>query len=376
MINAENIGNRIRFLRKQKGLSQEELAEELGMYQADVSNLERAANGSGISDLYKLDMIADYFGISLIDLIKSDNDDVPAPISENHTNNIEIDWGQCYVDEVRYYYDSTNEYPVEASEIKLTSSDGTIVFFSFSEYNYKPCIYKSPKSSFNMIISSHGLQRFKNKLQLYCIVKGDDYVDVYSRIAPEYLKICRCLIYVAKEEKRIVDGFINKATGRKLDEIDCPKPGCEPEKLFDIDFSNLAIVYKSRLMVETALKHPSVFDDIDSLTIKQEKVLLEKLKDACESETAYKVWKKDLIDEKIRMVTEKQHIVVCKYMFFGMGQYEEIMPDTEVDSFKMFIDANGSAVLLSIRDATRPEIRAYVSLHIADELLGIKSPLP
>lgn len=69
MINADNIGKRIRVLRKQRGVSQERMAEDLGMYQADISNLERAIGGSGISDLFKLDMIADYFGISLAELL-------------------------------------------------------------------------------------------------------------------------------------------------------------------------------------------------------------------------------------------------------------------------------------------------------------------
>ena len=65
MIITEDIGNRIRELRKQRKLSQEKLAEDLGLYQADVSNLERARGGSGVADLFRLDAIADYFGVSL-----------------------------------------------------------------------------------------------------------------------------------------------------------------------------------------------------------------------------------------------------------------------------------------------------------------------
>lgn len=50
-------------------VSQEKMAEDLDMYQADISNLERAKDGSGIYDLKKLEMIADYFGISLESLL-------------------------------------------------------------------------------------------------------------------------------------------------------------------------------------------------------------------------------------------------------------------------------------------------------------------
>ena len=50
------------------------MAENLGMYQADISNLERAIGESGITDLFKLDMIADYFGISLVELLNGSSD--------------------------------------------------------------------------------------------------------------------------------------------------------------------------------------------------------------------------------------------------------------------------------------------------------------
>ena len=124
-------------------------------------------------------------------------------------------------------------------------------------------------------------------------------------------------------------------------------------------------------MVETSLKNPHVYSDIENTT-KREKAILEKLKAACASEEAYKVWKKDLIDAKMKEVMEKQHIVVCEYMFFGIGQYKEILPEEMIPSFKCWIDGNGSAVFLGSHDASRREIRTYVSHHIADELLGIE----
>ncbi|MBR4024647.1 MAG: hypothetical protein IKI86_05145, partial [Firmicutes bacterium] len=39
------------------------------MYQADMSNMEKAKSGSGISDLYKLDAIAEYLNIPLETLL-------------------------------------------------------------------------------------------------------------------------------------------------------------------------------------------------------------------------------------------------------------------------------------------------------------------
>ena len=70
MIDYEKIGKRILEERKYlRRISQEKMAEDLGMYQADISNLEKAKNGSGITDLTKLDMIADYFDMPLETLL-------------------------------------------------------------------------------------------------------------------------------------------------------------------------------------------------------------------------------------------------------------------------------------------------------------------
>ena len=70
MIDFDQIGKRILEERKYlRRISQEKMAEDLGMYQADISNLEKAKKGSGINDLSKLDLIADYFDMPLETLL-------------------------------------------------------------------------------------------------------------------------------------------------------------------------------------------------------------------------------------------------------------------------------------------------------------------
>ena len=70
MIDFERIGRRILEERKYlRGISQEKMAEDLGLYQADISNLEKAKSGSGITDLTRLDMIAAYFDMPLETLL-------------------------------------------------------------------------------------------------------------------------------------------------------------------------------------------------------------------------------------------------------------------------------------------------------------------
>ena len=70
MVDYEKIGKRILEERKYlHRISQEKMAEDLGMYQADISNLEKAKSGSGITDLTKLERIADYFDMPLETLL-------------------------------------------------------------------------------------------------------------------------------------------------------------------------------------------------------------------------------------------------------------------------------------------------------------------
>lgn len=369
MINADNIGKRIRMLRKQKHVSQERMAEDLGMYQADISNLERAIGGSGITDLFKLDMIADYFGITLVELLNGFPESAGETASEiKESEGYELK--DYTISNVRYGW----EDDVFASEVTLTAPDKQSMIVSFSEYDESPRFYRSSISSFDKLLSDRGNPKREKELNQNCFLSGEDYIDIFSKVDPRWISICRYLIFIATEDEDTVKDLVEKTEGKTLSEIDVPIPSREPEDLFYVNYSDLSVVYRYRLMVETSLKNPQVYSDLEN-TSKREKAILEKLKAACASEEAYKVWKKDLIDAKMKEVMEKQHIIVCDYMFFGMGSYKEIIPEELLESFKCWIDENGSAVFLSSRDANRREIRTYVSHHIADELLGIDFPL-
>lgn len=61
-VEAMNIGNNISALRKKKGITQEELANELGVSAQAVSKWE---NNSSCPDVSLLTEIADYFGVSV-----------------------------------------------------------------------------------------------------------------------------------------------------------------------------------------------------------------------------------------------------------------------------------------------------------------------
>lgn len=265
MIIAEEIGGRIRALRKQKKVSQEQMAMDLGMYQADISNLERAVGGSGINDLFKLEAIADYFHVPLFTLLSN---------------------------------------AVKVSKETLITTEQAIS---------------------------------ENPTEL----------------------------------NREGDGF---ATGTNVDKTMriIKIPTADEDDLFQVDYASLAEVYRYRAMVEACIENPSVYDE-DGDIIKKEKAILKKLKQACFSEDAYEIWKKDYIDVKVREVSEKHRFLTCTYLFAGIGQYKEIILEEELEGFKAWLAGCGSAFLGDVRKATKREIRSYVKMHIADELFDNKT---
>jgi len=65
-----SFGKKLLELRKQKGLSQEDLALDLNLSQSSISNYE---SGHTNPDIAVLEKISQYFEIPVIDLLSSDN---------------------------------------------------------------------------------------------------------------------------------------------------------------------------------------------------------------------------------------------------------------------------------------------------------------
>ena len=76
MLDYDIIASRIHEQRKYvKKVSQKKMAEDLMMYQPDLSNIENNKRGSGITDLAKLEIIADYLGVPLSYLLFGNGDE-------------------------------------------------------------------------------------------------------------------------------------------------------------------------------------------------------------------------------------------------------------------------------------------------------------
>ena len=77
MIDYDIIAARIRDARKnKKKVSQKKMAEDLQMYQPDLSALENNKPGCGIRDLAKLEMMAGYLNIPLRYLLFGEGEDI------------------------------------------------------------------------------------------------------------------------------------------------------------------------------------------------------------------------------------------------------------------------------------------------------------
>ena len=104
-----NIGNHLMMARKRKGLSQESVAEKLGVSRQTISKWE---TWETLPDICQAKTLATIYGISLDELITFDSDvqelqDIIERTSEELTN--KIDWTKLW----RKKYPILNEYQKE-----------------------------------------------------------------------------------------------------------------------------------------------------------------------------------------------------------------------------------------------------------------------
>lgn len=87
-MNKEEVGKRIKAFRKEKGLTQTDLADALGLNQSNVSEME-----SGLRDTLRLaELVSDNYGVSLDVLIYGDNNISKQDILISDTDNTDINY--------------------------------------------------------------------------------------------------------------------------------------------------------------------------------------------------------------------------------------------------------------------------------------------
>lgn len=117
-----NIGNNIAALRKKKGITQEELANELGVSAQAVSKWE---NNSSCPDVSLLTKIADYFGVSVDALLRTQEDDI-VDLAEEKEDNAKPDDKKNIVIKIMQQNGKENVIKVPFKFVKLGLNIGTM----------------------------------------------------------------------------------------------------------------------------------------------------------------------------------------------------------------------------------------------------------
>lgn len=117
-----NIGNNIAVLRKKKGITQEELANELGVSAQAVSKWE---NNSSCPDVSLLTKIADYFGVSVDALLRTQEDDI-VDLAEEKEDNAKPDDKKNIVIKIMQQNGKENVIKVPFKFVKLGLNIGTM----------------------------------------------------------------------------------------------------------------------------------------------------------------------------------------------------------------------------------------------------------
>ncbi len=364
MINPASIGRRIRELRKQKHISQERMALDLGFHQADISNIERGIS-SGVTDIVKLDMIAEYLAVPLMSLLTEEQQADEAIAKPANVKLKAYEPKQYRIVDVSF----ANMKDAAVSEIQLQSPSGKEQYVSFADMGHKVYFFQTKNSVFDELQDNTTNRLFVEKNVKYCFLSGDSYDEVFTKADERWVDICRYLIYVATEDEQDAKKLVQSTAGKRFCKIEVPKPDCEPSDLIDVDWEDLSSVYRYRLSLETDLKNPSIMSDGDADAREREKATLKKLEAACVPEEAYQTWKKDLLDAKVSSLMLTENLVTCFYQFAGFGGYKEILLESEVECFENWVNSCGSGFTGGHRPANKREIQTYAALHIADDLL-------
>lgn len=148
-----NIGDKLKELRKGKGLSQEQLAEKIGVSRQAITKWE---SGKGLPDIENMVILAETFEISLDELV-SDG----LTVRQNDTEK----YSPKYVNETMYNVDCTKNIDINlisANQIYIGTNTNESIYIKLESDTIEEL-----ESLFKIKIDDHG-----NRLDVDCIKKG------------------------------------------------------------------------------------------------------------------------------------------------------------------------------------------------------------
>ncbi len=166
------------------------------------------------------------------------------------------------------------------------------------------------------------------------------------------------IIEVTRCSMEDLDNFIEAGRGKYADEIIIPGGG-------GIDFSDMdqEDIFKNLLFLEACIKSPHVYDVMESDGIRRMKRDLRIAKSL--SGDGYEEWKTKYIEEQLVDLKDEKFLTV-HYVFAGIGNFDEVIREEQLPSFKQWIDGNGSAFMGEPRESTVAEIKIYIAKNAVD----------
>ena len=251
--------------------------------------------------------------------------------------------------------------------IKFTV-DGVSKWLTLSECEGCPQFYLTDDSIFEKLMEQdfddEEFSEFLNSeyIEEFEGIKLGDYEEIEEAIEEAENTTAATLIdyiiAVTRCDMDDLEAFIEAGNGKYVDEIMIPG-----ENGFDFANMDQETIFKTRLFLEARIECPHVYDAMDADATKLMK------KDLKMAETlsgdGYEEWKAKYINDQI-IALQDQKFLTVHYMFAGMGSYDEIIPEEMLDSFKCWIDGNGSAFMSEPRESTMEEIRIYIAKNAID----------
>ena len=215
---------------------------------------------------------------------------------------------------------------------------------------------------------------------------GGEYADVFDGIHNSLnnpaVPLLRYIIALIRCPIEDTEDLIQKAAGRYVDEIEVPLSDIEEEYMedweddeeedseefeedeFDIELPedlDRESLYRIRLSLETDIETDSVFHDLDVQVLKEQEARLDAVLARCEDEDDYEEWKQTYIESEYESLKDRKFLTYS-YLFAGIGQYKQTIPEEQKESFLCWIQGNGSAFCDSGRVASEEEIKHYIAM--------------
>ena len=120
------------------------------------------------------------------------------------------------------------DIPVIVGEVELRSESGESVFFSISECEGMPMVFKTDHSVLNVLMEDDD-DAFE-KLRDNLLYEGENYSGLFEKSGEiECFEGVRYLVYLMRASWEDVDKFIKKTVGKDLAKVKVPEIDVEEE---------------------------------------------------------------------------------------------------------------------------------------------------